>query len=76
MLLDEIEMDNKLNGKNIQAKLECGQRANKWKGVIKQAAHVLEAAAEFLLATQSAFSLRVVNSLPRGWYLHTFNFIS
>lgn len=33
-------MDNKLNEKNIQAKMEYSQRASKWKVVIKQAPRI------------------------------------
>ena len=48
-LLDEIEMDNKLNEKNIQAKMEYSQRASKWKIVIKQAPSGLEEIRPLLL---------------------------
>lgn len=49
MLLDEIEMDDKLNEKNIQAKMESSQRASKWKVVIKQAPSGLEEIRPLLL---------------------------
>lgn len=42
VLLNEIEMDNKVNEKSIQAKMEYSQRAGKWKVVIKQAPSGLE----------------------------------
>lgn len=42
MLLDEKEIDNKQNEKNIQAEMEYSQRANEWKAVIKQAPSGLE----------------------------------
>lgn len=42
MPLDEIEIDNKPNEKNIQAGMEYGQRASEWKAVIKQAPSGLE----------------------------------
>jgi len=42
-------MDNKLNEKNIQAKMEYSQRASKWKIVIKQAPSGLEEIRPLLL---------------------------
>lgn len=42
VLLNEIEMDDKVNEKSIQANMEYSQRAGKWKVVIKQAPSGLE----------------------------------
>lgn len=42
MQLDEKEIDNKPNEKNIQAEMEYSQSANEWKAVIKQAPSGLE----------------------------------
>lgn len=49
ILLDEIEIDDKQDEKNIQAKLESSQRASKWKVVIKQAPSGLEKIRPLLL---------------------------
>lgn len=58
MLLDEIEMDNKMNEKNLQAEMEYSQKASKWKVVIKQAPSGLEEIRPlllFLLPAKNAF---------------------
>ena len=49
MLLDEIEMGDEVNEKNIQANVEDSQRASKWKVVIKQAPSGLEEMRPLLL---------------------------